>query len=313
MLLERELAVLEPDGAGARRAQARARAAAAEQATEHCRRSEDAQTGSRLLALHAEVLCLILDRLPDARPAWRLLSTCRAIRSDLSSQPPAARPVLQLGIPSNNYMHFGRGFIVSDLAAMAVMRTGICRVETAVIGRADRSASHLTVNLPYLLECGGSHLQHLRVENVTVDLFRNFPGQPPLKELTLVNCSVGTQHDNPMVLAGLRQLRSLEELSLFTTDIGTLRGLASHPSLTSLSVGGEKWGVAEDDDEEEEEDDEGGGMPSLSGIYNIPKLAHLDLSEGLAQGSQTGGFKVTHDDYRRIGKCEALTTLIIPV
>jgi len=271
---------------------------------------EDAQTGSQLLALHAEVLCLILDRLPDARPAWRLLSSCRAIRSDLSSLPPDARPVLQLGVPGWN------GFIVSDRQATAVMRTGTCRVETAVIGRAARSTGYYpTVDLPHLLECGGCHLQCLRVENVTVDLYRNFAGQRPLRKLTLVNCSVGVQHANPQVLAGLRQLHSLEKLSLLTTDIGNLRGLASHPSLTSLSVGGEKWAVEDEDGEEEEDDDEddGGGMPSLSGIYNIPKLAHLDLSDGLEQGSRTGGFKVTTDDYRRIGKCKALTTLIIPV
>ena len=120
------------------------------------------------------------------------------------------------------------------------------------------------------------------------------------------------QRRNPMVLAGLRPLHNLETLELLTTDVCSVEGLESHPSLTSLTIGGETWGD-DDDDDDDDVDEEGIGMPDLSGIGNIPNLTYLDLSVGLSMGSKTSGFKVTPHDYCCIGACKALTTLEIPI
>ena len=42
---------------------------------------------SLLFTLSTDLLCLIISKLPDARPAWCLLSSCRRIRIELASQP----------------------------------------------------------------------------------------------------------------------------------------------------------------------------------------------------------------------------------
>ena len=292
-----------------------------------------------LFALTSDLLCLIIGELPDARPAWRLLSTCHSIRIQLASQPLLSRPLLQLGSTDQDSYRWDRppgytdgdkwSWLVTYHQALAVMKTNACRVEVAFVGShlaATASRVDAVVDFPCLLKHGGQSLQSLTLSGVTVDrLLRYYDEGLPLKELTLMgcscNCSVGqhkTLGDRQNVLAALKQLQDLQALSLITTDVCSVRGLSKHPSLTSLTVGGEKW-RHEDEDyvcrdyEDEDYIHSPDGMPDLAGIYKIPKLTHLDLSVGLEVGNTKGGFKVTPDYYRLIGKCTALTTLEIPV
>ena len=286
-----------------------------------------------LFALTSDLLCLIIGELPDARPAWRLLSTCRSIRIQLASQPLLSRPLLQLGStdqdsysdrPPGNTDEDKRSWLVSYHQALAVMKTVACRVEVAVIGwhlAATASRADAVVDFPRLLKHGGRSLQSLTLRGVTVDrLLKYYDEGLPLKELTLLDCSCSSsvgQHntlsERQRVLAALEQLQDLRALSLITTDVCSVRGLRKHPSLTSLTVGGKKWGSGDEDDEDDDDIDSAVGMPDLVSIYKIPNLTHLDLSVGLEVGNTKGGFKVTPDSYRLIGKCTALTTLKIPV
>ena len=292
-----------------------------------------------LFALNSDLLCVIIGELPDARPAWRLLSTCRSIRIQLASQPLLSRPLLQLGSTDQDSYRWDRppgytdgdkwSWLVTYHQALAVMKTNACRVEVAFVGShlaATASRVDAVVDFPCLLKHGGQSLQSLTLSGVTVDrLLRYYDEGLPLKELTLVGCSCNSsvgQHntlgDRQNVLAALEQLQDLQALSLITTDVCSVRGLSKHPSLTSLTVGGEKWRHDDEDymcsdDEDDDDIHSPDGMPDLAGIYKIPKLTHLDLSVGLEVGNTKGGFKVTPDYYRLIGKCTALTTLEIPV
>ena len=286
-----------------------------------------------LFALTSDLLCLIIGELPDARPAWRLLSTCRSIRIQLASQPLLSRPLLQLGSTDQDSYRWDRppgytdegkrSWLVSYHQAFAVMETNACRVEVAVVGclAATGSPEDLYVDFPGLLKYGGRSLQSLTLRGVTVErLLTNYDEGLPLKELHILGCSLlgcsrgqNTLSERQHVLAALEQLQDLQALSLITTDVCSVRGLRKHPSLTSLTVGGEKWRSGDEDDEEDDDIDSAVGMPDLAGIYKIPKLTHLDLSVGLEFGNTKGGFKVTPDYYRLIGKCTALTTLEIPV
>lgn len=268
-------------------------------AGEEAAATSSAPAENRLFALNIDLLCLIIDKLPDARDSWTLLSTCRKIRQELASQPLESRPLLQLGGPQR---YFGYAWYVQYYQAVVVMKTNACRVEAAVVSGNTQSLEK--VDLPLLLKFGGRSLKNLALFGVEVSWELGFNYHLPLKQLSLECCSVGVQLNNPMVLAGLRQLCSLEELTLLSTDVCTVRGLAKHPSLTSLTVG----------DSSKLPDDVGGEMiTDLSGIYKIPKLTYLNLSEGLVQGDDVHGFKLGEADYKRIGKCKALTTLHVPV
>jgi len=198
----------------------------------------------------------------------------------------------------------------------------------AVVGclAATRSPADLFVDFPELLKHGGRSLQSLTLRGVTVErLLKYYDEGLPLKELRLLGCSLlgcsllgcslgqNTLSERQHVLAALEQLQDLRALSLITTDVCSVRGLRKHPSLTSLTVGGEKWGSGGEDDEDDDDINSAVGMPDLADIYKIPKLTHLDLSVGLEVGNTKGGFKVTPASYRLIGKCTALTTLEIPV
>ena len=273
-----------------------------------------------LLAMDLDLLCLVLENLPDARPAWRLISSSKTIRSMLSSMPESAKPLLHLGPDFKDYGNYNGKHYVSYIGAMAVLKTRTCRVETAVIGRGHVTYGDVytdtidTVDLQLLLQ-HGPRLKRLVLVNVIIlPCTMGFCQHHPLKELTLVNSSVQPE-GNPYCLQRLRELTSLTHLALHTTDVSSLKALAGHPSLTSLSVGGKKWYTCRfSDDEEEEEEAEYVGMPSLSGIYKIPHLRYLDLSEGLEPGNYNGGFKlIAGKDFGRVGKCQALCTLHIPV
>ena len=254
-----------------------------------------------------------------------------------SPQPLLSRPSLQLGSTDQDSRdrqprytdEDKRSWLVTYHQALAVMKTNACRVEVAFVGShlaATASRVDAVVDFPCLLKHGGQSLQSLTLSGVTVDrLLKYYDEGLPLKELTLMGCSCNSsvgQHntlgDRQNVLAALKQLQDLQTLSLITTDVCSVRGLSKHPSLTSLTVGGEKWRHDDEDymcsdDEDDDDIHSPDGMPDLAGIYKIPKLTHLDLSVGLEFGNTKGGFKVTPDYYRLIGKCTALTTLEIPV
>ena len=176
------------------------------------------------------------------------------------------------------------------------------------------------IDLPFLLKCGGADLQRLTLYNTGVSLHGNYDAGLPLKALTLIQCSTGpperTVDEFTTVLAGLRQLRKLEKLALFDTDVHCLQGLANHPSLTLLSIGGEGRCFGKDDDDDDNDDDdyedENCGYPSLIGIQKIPKLSTLCLSDGTANTDKSG-FKISYEDYYCIANCKSLRTLDIPV
>ena len=278
---------------------------------------------SLLFAMDTNLICLVIDNLTDARDAWYLMSTSKEMRSIFTSLPASARPLLRLGATLSMIRcqdRYNQGFYcISYQQVMSVVQTGTCRVEAAAIGDFRSTAGRMIppANLACMLHCAGPCLTRLVLVNITVELFKKFSPALPIKELYLIGCSVGSHGDNRNVLAGLRLLTSLEHLTLETTDVCSVQGLAAHPSLTSLDIGGEKWGERDDIEDGysdgDDDDEAGSGMPSLSGIYKIPKLAHLDLSNGLEQGSRTGGFRLSDKDFSRLGKCVALQTLHIPV